>query len=33
MKLQEPAVRGLLAPETHELRESGIDELLLFLEG
>ena len=32
MKLQERAVRGLLAPENHELRESGIDELLLFLE-
>ena len=33
MKLQERAVRGLLAPENHELRESGVDELLLFLEG
>ena len=32
MKVQERTVRGLLAPESHELRESGVDELLLFLE-
>ena len=32
MKVQERTVRGLLALESHELRESGVDELLLFLE-